>query len=175
MLRHWKKILADKCTVVEINGKVILPIFKVGSTSLRYVADRTYSNNEISKCDHIYVLIRDPGERFVSGLNEYCQQNNLDVKESWRLVEQGILIDKHFAPQYLWLLHLYKFYKGTVTLRPFTSLNAFTSVHKKKSEERKTHVPLIKNFVDVDYALAKYYNKTIRLSEIVRKYKNVLS
>jgi len=175
MLKHWNKLLTSDCTVVEINGKVIFPIFKVGSSSLRHDADKTYTNNDISRCGHIYIFIRDPGDRFVSGLNEYCEQNNLDVEASWDLVGKGKLIDKHFAPQYIWLLHLYKFYKGVVTIKPFTSLKRFTAVHKKKNKKKKIYVPLLKNFVEVDYELMEYYNKTVELGDIVRKHKNVLS
>ena len=119
-------------------------------------------------------IFRRTGTRFVAGLNEYCQQNNLDVKDTWELVYEDKLINRHFAPQWLWLLHLYKFYKGTVVLKSFKSLKKYCSVHKNK-QVKKTDVALLKHFVEVDYKLMDHINETIELETLIRKYKNVLS
>jgi len=175
MLRHWKKLLACDCSVVQMKQNFIYPIMRVGSSSLRHSADRFIHNQEISRCDHINVLIRDPADRFISGLNEYCESNDLSVDDAWHLVERGSLIDRHFAPQYIWLLHLYKFYKGIITIKPFASLNEFTNVHKKKNTKAKTPVPLIKNFVEIDNEIMSYLNQTVELGDIIRRHKNVLS
>ena len=111
----------------------------------------------------------------MSGLNEYCQQNNLDVEETWELVEQGRLVDRHFAPQYMWLLHLYKFYKGAVTLKPFHTIKKITNVHKKKNKSRNVNVPLLKSFVEADYRLMDHYNETTPLGELIKEYRHALS
>jgi|TARA_R110001592_G_scaffold205969_1_gene456650 hypothetical protein len=137
-------------------------------------ADKTYVNSHIAECKHIDVMIRDPGDRFVSGVNEYCRQNNLNVEETWKLVEQGKLVDRHFSPQYLWLLHLYKFYKGTITILPFDHIKQITSVHKKKGDINEP-VPLLKSFLNVDHAIIEHYNETFELGKLIERYRNVLS
>jgi|TARA_R110000796_G_scaffold13438_3_gene43397 hypothetical protein len=175
MLGHWANLLNTDCIVVDIGPHTVYPIFRVGSSSLMSVADKMYTNKQIHTCEHIDIMIRDPGDRFVSGLNVYCQQNNLDVKETWRLVDQGKLVNRHFAPQYLWLLHLYKFYKGTVTLKPFDNIKKITNVHKKKDKSKKVAVTLLKSFVEVDYRLMDHYNETIQLGELIREYRHALS
>ena len=175
MLSGWNKLLNTDCVVLNIGDHVIYPIFRVGSTSLVAAADKKYTNEQIAKCTHIDILIRDPGDRFVSGLNEYCQQNNLDVEETWELVEQGRLVDRHFAPQYMWLLHLYKFYKGTVTLKPFRDIKKITNKHVNKDKSKKVAVALLRSFVEVDYKLMEHYNKTIQIGELVKGLKHVLS
>ena len=178
MLKHWEKLLNTDCTVVGIGQHTVYPIFKVGSSSLFAVADKTYTNREIRACDHIDIMIRDPGDRFVSGINEYSRQNNLDVEQTWGLAEQGKLVDRHFAPQFVWLFHLYKFYKGTVTLRPFSYIKKITNTHMKTYNARKEKnvaVSLLKSFVEVDYALAEHYNETFELGRLVKEHKNVLS
>jgi len=174
MLTHWNKLLNTDCIVVDIGPHTIYPIFKNGSSSLMSVADKTYVNKQITECNNIDIIIRDPKTRFVAGLNEYCQQNNLDVKDTWELVYENKLINRHFAPQWLWLLHLYKFYKGTVVLKSFKSLKKYCSVHKNK-QVKKTDVALINSFVEIDYKLMDHYNETIELETLIRKYKNVLS
>jgi len=174
MLSGWNKLLNTDCVVLNIGDHVIYPIFRVGSTSLVAAADKKYTNEQIAKCTHIDILIRDPGDRFVSGLNEYCQQNNLDVEETWELVEQGRLVDRHFAPQYMWLLHLYKFYKGTVTLKPFRDIKKITNKHVNKDKSKKVAVALLRSFVEVDYKLTEHYNKTIQIGELIKGYRHAL-
>ena len=174
MLTHWNKLLNTDCTVVDIGPHTVYPIFRVGSSSLMLAADKTYVNSHIAKCKHIDVMIRDPGDRFVSGINEYSRQNNLNIEETWKLVEQGKLVDRHFAPQYMWLLHLYKFYKGTVTILPFDHIKQITSVHERKDDINKP-VPLLKSFLNVDHAIIEHYNETFELGRLIERYRNVLS
>ena len=174
MLTHWNKLLNTDCTVVDIGPHTVYPIFRVGHTSLMASADNTYTNKQIAKCKHIDILIRDPRDRFVSGVNEYCRQNKLDVEKNWELVEQGKLVDRHFAPQYLWLLHLYKFYKGTVTLKPFEYIGKITQQHRRANESHQRVKP-IDLFVNVDLTLMNDLHKTVLLGDIIRKHKNVLS
>ena len=174
MLTQWNKLLNTDCTVVDIGPHTVYPIFRVGFTTLSSVCERKYVNKQIAECKHIDVMIRDPGDRFVSGINEYSRQNNLDVKETWKLVEQDKLVDRHFAPQYMWLLHLYKFYKGTVTILPFDHIKQITSVHERKDDINKP-VPLLKSFLNVDYAIVEHYNETFELGRLIERYRNVLS
>jgi len=178
MLKHWNKLLNTDCKVVDIGSHTVYPIFKVGSSSLFAVADKVYTNKQIKVCEHIDIMIRDPGDRFISGINEYSRQNKISVEETWDLVEQDRLVDRHFAPQYIWLFHLYKFYKGKVTLRPFKYIKKITNKHMKTYNSKKQKnqaVALLKSFVEVDYELIEHYNKTFELGELVREYKNALS
>jgi len=69
MLTHWNKLLTTACTVIDIGVNTIYPIFKNGSSSLMAVADKTYVNKQIANCNNIIILLRDPEERFVSGIN----------------------------------------------------------------------------------------------------------
>ena len=178
MLKYWNKLLNTECKVVNIGSHTVYPIFKVGSSSLFAVADKIYTNKQINECEHIDIMIRDPGDRFISGINEYSRQNQLDVGQTWKLVEQGELVDRHFTPQYVWLVHLYKFYKGNVTLRPFRYIKKITDKHMipySSKKQKNQPVALLKSFVEIDYQLIEHVNKTFKLGELVREYKNALS
>ena len=146
-----------------------------GSTSLRSVVGRKYTNKEIHKCKDIVVFLRDPADRFVSGLNEYCRQNKADLTQTWQLVKQGKFIDRHFSPQWIWLLHLSKFYKGKVSLKLVKDLITYCEVHLHGSKNNDTDVKLLDNFVQQDQELMKHVGQTIDLETLVRKCKNVLS
>ena len=174
MLANWKQLLNTDCVVVGIGEHTLFPIFRVGQSTLMSICDRKYINHEIRHCEHIDIMIRDPEQRFVSGVNEYCRQNKIDVAVAWKLIDAGKLYDRHFTPQYLWLMHLYRFYKGPVTLRPFTHISRITDLHLNKSES-KIEVPLCDRFIKVDQCLTKHFNETEQLVDLIERYKNVLS
>jgi hypothetical protein len=178
MFKHSKKLLQTDCVVVSVNDHTVYPIFRVGSTSLFDSADKKFTNKEISQLENITVLLRDPEERFVSGLNKYCWQHALDVDAVWNQVAKGNLIDRHFAPQYIWLVHLGVFYKGKVSLRPFSEIDQITDQHfisVKDRNRKKQQVPAPKSFVNVDKRLFKYLNKEIVLPDLLKEFKDGLS
>lgn len=175
MLTHWNKILTTDCKVVKVKDKIVYPIFRVGSTSLLHSANEAYVNEEIANCENIMILLREPGERFVSGLNEFCLQNKLDVNNAWQKVKEGKLIDRHFAPQYIWLLHLSKFYNGKVTLMPFDHIKNITHKHMRKKVKSRIHVDPLKEFIEVDQLLLDLTGQTLQLRPLIKRFKNVLS
>lgn len=174
MLTHWNKLFNTDCIVVDVGPYTIYPIFRVGQSTLISVSDKKYINKEIEHCNHIDIMIREPESRFVSGVNEYCRQNNLDIKSTWKLINDGKVHDRHFTPQYIWLLHLYKWYKGFVTIRPFSYISNITEVHKHPSGII-TQVPICESFVAVDRHLTKYYNETVNIGYLIKRYRYALS
>tara|TARA_B100001094_G_scaffold289017_1_gene305628 strand:+ start:1247 stop:1774 length:528 start_codon:yes stop_codon:yes gene_type:complete len=168
-------LLATDCTVVQIKGQHVYPIFKNGFTSIMKEADRLLVNDQIANCNNINVLIRDPEQRFISGINEYCEQNNLGLADTLQLVEQGKVTDRHFSPQWLWLLHLSKHYKASVTLRPFSDITQYCTSHSNKRNAVVTQVTPIDRYVKQDKALIKHLGETISIEKIIRICKNGLS
>jgi len=176
MMKGYNQLLNTDCVVVRIDQVSVYPIFRVGSTSLMAAADQKYTNREIAKCRNIHVLLRNPEQRFISGLNEYCRQKNLDVAGTWTMVQQGKLIDRHFAPQYMWLMHLYRYYKGTVTLKPFEHIKEITDVHEREFKlKKKIQVKPLKHFIEVDYLLMRRLHQSIELGQLIEEHRNALS
>jgi len=173
MLSQWNKLLTGDCVVVDVGPHTIYPIFRVAYSTLLSVCDKKYTNEEIQNCDHVDVLIREPEERFVSGVNEYCLQHDLDIQHTWQLINSGKLHDRHFTPQYIWLMHLYRFYKGPITIRPFDHISNITDAHLHSSVS-KTDVPVCEPFVAVDRHLTKLYNKTVNIEYLIKRYRHVL-
>ena len=62
-----------------------------------------------------------------------------------------------------------------MTLRKFEHISTLTSIHRKKSTVEKIQVPILNNFVDMDYELMKLIDKTMNLKDVVKGYKHVLS
>ena len=176
MLNHWSKLLTRNCTVVDVGDYTVYPIHKVGYSSLMSVADAVYTNTQISSLRHIDVMIRDPEARFVSGVNEYCRQNDLDIQVVYEKIKNDECVDSHFIPQYLWLMNLYRFYKGEITIRPFSFISNITRVHLNR-DDPKIELEPIKKFTKVDADIIK--NTTVQrrfnIKQIIKEYKHALS
>jgi hypothetical protein len=176
MLKHWDKLLNTDCIVVEIAGHLVYPIFRNASTSMFDECERKLVNQQISDCDNIHVVIRDPQERFRSGLNHYCQKNNLDLDHTWKQVEQDVVVDRHFSPQWIWLLHLSKYHHGTITIRPFSAVSDYCKTHHNKSnKEQVKEVRSIHRYVQQDNILLEYLGKSVNIQQIVRECKDGMS
>ncbi len=167
-------MLNTDCLVVDVGDHTVYPIYRVGFTSLVYDTTCFYYNRNIELCDNITVLVRDPAERFVSGVNEVCRQNKLDVYDTWNLIAKDQFIDRHFTPQYIWLMHLYRFYKGNVKLKPFKYIKKITKIHERKDEEKIT-VPLLQKYIDIDYKLMDMIGTDMMLGNLIKRLGNVLS
>lgn len=175
MLTHWNKLLNTDCEVYELGENFVYPIMRNGSTSLKEVGGRKYTNHEIDQCQNILVFIRDPADRFISGINKYSRRIKADLGQVYRLVEQGRLIDRHFSPQWIWLLHLSKYYKGMVSLLSFEEIGSYCKKHLNKSENKITNIKPISNYVKADHELLKHLGKTVDIKLLMRKCKNALS
>ena len=81
-----------------------------------------------------------------------------------------------FAPQFIWLLHLLKYYTGDIQFVPMYALDRI--LHKKKKvweDYKKIKVEPIKKFIEVDEKLIeKYLHKTPRLETVIKDLINVL-
>lgn len=175
MLKAWSKLLNTECKVIRLGENYVYPIFRNGSTSLFQSQEQVYVDEEIDTCSHINILIRDPKLRFVSGINEYARRNKMTVEQVYSEAKKGNLVDRHFAPQAMWLLHLYKYYKGDVTLRHFHDIGKFTKEHRHVFPGDKIYLPALEEFVEVDYKLLYLIERKLSLGDIIKEIRYALS
>lgn len=129
MLSHLDSIIfPDRCEVIEIapSHRYVYPIFKNGYSSLYHNAKkynlRILLNEQIKKIDSIDVVLRDPQERLISGVNTFVQMTlrdhpDLDSKTVMWFAQNYLFLNRHYAPQFLWLINLARY------LSPATKLN----------------------------------------------------
>jgi hypothetical protein len=135
-------IFPDRCEVIEIEAsqRYIYPIFKNGSSSINEYAQaqklKVLFNEQIKKISNIDIILRDPLERFISGINTYVSNTNrdnpqLDVDTIIYFAETYLFLDRHYAPQFSWLVNLTRYARkntklhlhGMESLKEFTPLS----------------------------------------------------
>jgi len=129
MLSHLDSIIfPDRCEVIEIvpSQRYVYPIFKNGKSSLYHYANthkcRLLINEQLKKLNSIDVILRDPYERFTSGINTFVQMTvrdrpELDAETILWFAQNYLFLNRHYAPQFLWLINLARY------TNPNTKLN----------------------------------------------------
>ena len=189
-LMYWSKLLNTTCEAIRVEpyGFVTYPIYKNGRTSLwEYATDnncKTFINEELKTLDHIIVYLRNPLERFISGVHTYLEFENLGSQEDTILkqIEEMTVCDRHFVPQFIWLIHLSKYFKGTVRIDSVSELyqaipNRGSPPIPEITNKRKQKIKKInsKNYTDVDEKIIeKYMCKSIKLETLIKEFYNVL-
>lgn len=140
-----KTIFPNSCEVLEIvpSQHYVFPIFKCGKSSLY---DSIPSKNWQVIVDHsigqihtpVTVFLRNPKKRFISGVNTYLQHikqdfPDLDQKTVLWFVDNYLFLNRHYAPQFFWILNLSRYLKHDVKLqlRDYRDISALTDIHSK--------------------------------------------
>ena len=189
MFRNWAKLFTTDCQIIIFgDNDAVYPIFKNGQTSLfGYAKEKkliVLKNQQLQDVKKIKVFLRDPLQRFVSGVHtviELEKINNVDM--FLKDVECFATYNRHFIPQFYWLMHLFKYFKGMVELLPVDELYDLIPTRggpsiKILSADRKEQILSIDNnaYVNMDYKLMdKYIGQTVELEKIIKEFKNAMS
>lgn len=132
------QLFPDECIVLDTGNELVYPIFKNGSSSL----SKTYSPvhlDVITNADCITVYIREPLDRFYSGVNTYLKNNpTLDSNTVIELINRHLFLDRHFCPQFYWLVNLRRFTSAKFKILGMSQLSNTTTLHMNKSEVHNT-------------------------------------
>ena len=155
-----KTIFPDSCEVLEIvpSQLFVYPIFKNGSSSLNESAPKlgwnTIKDSDISKIQTpITVFLRDPKERFISGVNTFLQHchrdyKDLDTRTILFFVEKYLFLNRHYAPQFFWLINLARYSQAPLKFQHMNDISQLTSYVTRANVTPSTEEFLenIKNF-----------------------------
>ena len=141
-------IYPNRCEVIEFMNpqRFVYPIFKNGRSSLLYYSLtnnlKTLVNQQIGKCNTIDVILRNPQERFVSGINTFVfntKRDNpkLDIDTILYFVENYLFLNRHYAPQLAWLINLSKYTSAKLSLHNLDFVTEITGIDLKPAGEQK--------------------------------------
>ena len=133
-------LFPDCCEVLEITPSqhYVFPIFKNGKTSLEVEMQRSkwkkLTNTEIEQIQMpITVFVRDPKQRFISGVNTYLQHlqrdcPELDTKTILWFVDQYLFLNRHYCPQFFWLMNLARYTSVPLEFKAMNGLSELTNI-----------------------------------------------
>ena len=143
MLSHLDDIIyPDRCEVIETpSQRYVYVIYKNGYSSLNKSRInkkwRTLFNEQIRRLDNIDVILRDPDDRFLSGINTYLQyllkdNPSLDPDTALWFAKNYLFLNRHYCLQFSWLLNLARYaasdakfnFIGMEDLDTITGINA---------------------------------------------------
>ena len=136
-------IFPDRCEVIEIipSQRYVYPIFKNCSTSLRVAAKqnkwRIRVNEQIKKINSIDVILREPQDRLISGINTFIQfilrdNPGLDRTTVQWFAQHYLYLNRHYCPQFLWLVNLARFLNTDTKLNfiSMDDIDTITTIHR---------------------------------------------
>jgi hypothetical protein len=192
MFKNLTDILTADCEVIQLpNDQFVYPIFKNGRSSLVEYAWKNklkiLKNKEISDCKKITIFLRSPKDRFASGVHTFFNLTNSQCIDEniLKKVESFDIVDRHFAPQYLWLFHLLKYFDGIVELKPVDDLYHLipnrdgpwtknAKLWKAMTQKDKDKILSIKHkkYIEVDNKIIKkYMNQSVELKKLIKEFK----
>jgi hypothetical protein len=122
------ELFPDLCEVVEIplHNQWVYLIQKNGTSSLREQQAKDnltmFTNDKISSLDYVDVYIRDPRERYISGVNTYLQHlqrdhTGLDYSTAFWFAKKYKFLNTHYLPQFHWLANLSRYLRSDAKIR----------------------------------------------------------
>ena len=145
MLSHLDRIIfPDRCEVLEVvpSQRYVYVIFKNGHSSFDAFKitnpRRVLVNQQIQKLTNIDVIVRDPQDRFVSGINTFIQHTvrdnpDLDPPTVEWFALNYLSLNRHYASQFSWLLNLARYLDSNTTLNflPMSAVGDITGLDRK--------------------------------------------
>jgi hypothetical protein len=89
-------------------------------------------NQQIKKLDHIEIFLREPEQRMISGFNTFVQhvmRNNPELDRNtiiW-FGKNYLFLDRHYCPQFFWLVSLSRFLSPDTVLS-FSHMNRVAEI-----------------------------------------------
>lgn len=150
-------IFPDRCDVLEIvpSQRYVYPIFKNGSSSLYADNYRIVPEEELKNIPVIDIYVRNSYERFISGVQTFLMQNpEADEKTLLAIIGSYLFLNRHFCPQFHWLVNLHRFTDAKIRINSVSSLNEITNQHSNKQIKRQAIDDYFKNHEKLHFYLS---------------------
>jgi hypothetical protein len=170
-------IFPDRCEVLEVAPqRFVYPIYKNGSSSLTKAGYQHVPFEKLPEINVIEIYVRDPYDRFLSGVQTYLMQNfALDRKTMLHIVGENLFLNRHYAPQFHWLVNLQRFTKAKIKINPIEKLSELTA-HYDNQQDKDYDISeyfkgneKIQFYTSIDKILTEtLLGHTVRFKDIVR-------
>ena len=147
-------IFPDDCLILKSQDHYIYPIFKNGSSSLKQSGYTVVPPDEYADISEVTVFVREPFERYLSGVNTFVQHNPAYHQETLvHIISENLFLNRHFCLQFHWLVNLQRFTQAPVILKPMSELNHVIELHNNTSKN-KSFREVFENHAKLHFYLA---------------------
>jgi len=181
MLSYLDPLLfPDQCEIFEVSqGRYVYSIFKNGSRLLEDFGGRKLDYSEIKEIQKVEVFVRDPYERYVSGVQSYLRLNpELDRETVLKVISECLFLNRHFSLQFHWLLNLTRFTNASLHIRPINELDTIAGKVWNNLERDHSLIDYFKQnqklsyYLQLDKVLTEdFMDKTVNFKKIVEHIK----
>lgn len=170
-------LFPDQCQILEVGpDRYVYPIFKNGSSSLLAANPRALNYFEMRELRTVEVFLREPFERYISGVQTYLRQNtHLDRATALTMIDQYLFLNSHFSLQFHWIVNLQKFTDAWMYFRPIDELHTATEHTWNVLARDEVLVNYfgnnqkLKYYLQLDKILYEdFMGKTVPLKQIIR-------
>ena len=121
-------LFPDQLKVYELTeNRYVYPIYKNASSTISKIAIRELNYFEIKKLDKIDIYLRDPFERYVSGVQTYLRYRpELDRETVLKFIDEFLFLNSHFNLQFHWVVNLSRMTDAHVNFRHINELSSVT-------------------------------------------------
>jgi hypothetical protein len=121
-------LFPDQLKVYELTpGQYVYPIHKNASSTIARVAIRELNYFEIRELQTIDVYLRDPFERYVSGVQTYLRYHpEFDRETALKFIEEFLFLNNHFSLQFHWIVNLSRMTDAWLHFRHVDELKSVT-------------------------------------------------
>jgi hypothetical protein len=183
MLSYIDPVLfPDECKILQVSAdRYIYPIFKNGSSSLRKSGFKEINPQEFAGLDTVEVFLRDPFDRYVSGVQTFLSHlgPELDRETVLHLIDQYLFLNRHFCLQFHWLVNLARHTPARIHVKSIKELNNDTdynwnmTVRDQELFDRFDKNSRLKFYLELDRILIDdFMNQTVHFKHIVQHIKH---
>jgi len=174
-------LFPDQCHVYEIaQGRYVYSIYKNGSSSLA-ATGRQINYRELEQIHTVEVFLRDPFERYVSGVQTYLR--NLDPAQDratvLSMINEFLFLNRHFTLQFHWLMNLARHSSAWMHFRSMDELSTTTEHVLNALERDQTLIEYFANNRKLQFYLQldkivyeKFMGKTVPFRQVVQYIKS---
>lgn len=182
-------LFLEKIKLVKTPNEWIYPIFKNGSSTIFNYCEE-HDNFDLIlyqpnfEIEEITVFIRDPIERYKSGLqtmvyNLTQKYSFLDYETVSFMAQKYLFLDMHFLPQFHWLLNLARVVGSRIPLnfKPIDDIDLIFLNNQHRTPEKKTNITIDKDnfsnlYLQLDTIIFNFIGNTITFDELLNFIKN---
>jgi hypothetical protein len=135
-------------------------------------------HDELLTIPVVDIYVRNPYDRFVTGVNTFLQHNkNLDRTTVLYFINNYLFLNRHFCPQFHWLVNLQRFTRAKIRINSIDALSEITQLKVNQS-----HDPLLDEclgteklhfYLSIDKVLTEdLIGKTVTFKQIVQTIKH---